>query len=496
MAFLETLKLCFDNNLIMGYAPDKLGLDKIAQKLEKDPIIMGAGNLESFGLFDSNTANYNTYYPDVTAEDLTPKDEDYIQPVFRALSEVIVHKEYNPVDFGMNGVLKKSLGLLNGATVNVDHEMSIGNAVGAVKEVFWQNSYKTDKGILIPAGINSKLKIDGKSNPKLARNIMMDPPAVHSTSVTVQFLWDKSHSNLTENEFWSKLGSFDKDGKMIRRIASDIKRYHEISLVSHGADPYAQLIKDAQIVNPTWGNISYNSVTGPQKQKQNYFFFDYKTDIVKNTIPAETNNNNPTHTQTDTMNKTFLLALAAVMGIKLLNLEEPDAADEQLIQDSVAAAVNNANTLSQGLATANTELERLRAIETLYNAEKTTFADAVSLKAFQDKQTIALRDKLKSTYKLLQGGTVKEGDAIAALIETASFETLSALNSQYTIQLEEKFPMACKKCGSKEVNRASVAKPEGEEEDATAPSNFRENLRNKAKNHNKSIRMFDSESAK
>jgi hypothetical protein len=491
MAFLDTLKLCFDNNLILGYCPDKLTLDKVAEKIQKE-----AENSEtdSFGFFDSNQANYNTYYPDVTAEDLAPKEDEFIKPVFRALSEVIVHKEYNPVDFGMNNALKKSTHLLRGASVNVDHETAVANAVGAVSQVSWQEAYK-DGNILVPAGINSKLRIDGKSNPKLARNILMDPPAVHSTSVTVQFLWDKSH-DMASDEFFSKLGSFDKDGKMVRRIASEIKRYHEISLVGHGADPYAQLIKDAKIVNPTWGNISYNSVTGSQKQQQRYFFFDYKTDVIKNSIPNETNNNNSTNLQTTKMDKEFLIALAAVFGLKLPNTETPGEIETNMVQQYASQLVNTNNTNIQALKDKEVEITNLKAIETKYNTESATFKEAVELKEFKVAETKKLRENVLRNYKLILGeGKDITNDPIIGLInnEKTSPETLAALNSQYTTQLDEKFPLSCKKCGSHEVNRASAKQKDPKEEGngETGSGNFEDNLRKKVTAKNKTIKMWE-----
>jgi hypothetical protein len=485
MAFLETLKLGFDNNLIMGNAPDKILLEHVAKKISEQNLSDG---LESFGLFDSNTANYNTYYPDVTVEDLQPKEEEFIQPVFRALSEVIVHKEYNPVDFGMNNVLKKSTSLLRGATVNADHETSIGNALGAVKEVAWQDSYKTDKGILVPAGINSKLKIDGKSHPRAARAILMDPPAIHSTSVTVQFLWEKSHAELSQEEFFNKLGSLDKDGKLVRRIASEIKRYHEISLVSHGADPYAQLIKDAQIVNPRWGDISYNSLTGAQKKKQTFFFFDYKTDVINNSIPKETNNNIP-NKQTKIMDKEFLISLAAVLGITLANSEEPGEAETQQVQDAVSTLINTQKANGILISADKQEITRLKEIETKYIAEKATFAEAVQLKEFRDTELLKLRNTVKNNYKVILGKSPEENDPIAKLLDGASYETLSALNIQYTAQLEDKFPLTCKKCGATEVNRASAIQSEGDDGKKNNPSNFRETLKNKIKSRGKGIGM-------
>ena len=69
--------------------------------------------------------------------------------------------------------------MLVGQTVNCDHSTDVANAIGSVKQTFWQESFKQD-GIVIPAGINGVLKIDAKANPRLARGILMDPPSIHS----------------------------------------------------------------------------------------------------------------------------------------------------------------------------------------------------------------------------------------------------------------------------------------------------------------------------
>lgn len=491
MPFIDTLKLGFANSLIIGNTTDKITLDRIAEKIMKDQNT----DLISNGLFDMNTGNYNTYYPDVTEEDLHPKDNEYIEPVFRALSEVIVHKDWNPVDFSMNNVLKKSQSLLKGATINVDHEMATSNAVGAVKNVSWQESFKQD-GIIIPAGINAKMKIDGKSNPKLARNILMEPPAVHSTSVTVRFLWEKSHASLAEGDFWNKLGSFDKDGVLIRRIATEIKNYPELSLVSHGADPFAQLIKDAGINNPKWADTSYNSLDNKYKAKQRYFFFDYKSDVIKNSIPQESNDNS---SNDKTMKKTFLIALAAIFAVKLKDADpetDVNPVDEQAVQDAASLAVTNNSTNTTALQTANAEVTRLKLVETQYNTEKATLVDSVSLKAFKDAQTESLRTKVLGNYKLIAGDKYKDDDAMANMIKTSSHEMLSALNIQYSLQMEEKFPLTCKKCNSTEVNRASAKvgdiNQESEDEGKT-PSGLRNSLRKTAMGKTKQIKMAGTE---
>lgn len=75
----------------------------------------------------------------------------------------------------------------------------------------------------------------------------MDPPSIHSNSVSVRFIWDKSHPNLDEDEFWNKLGTYDEKGNLICRVVKEIVSYYETSLVSHGADPFAQKIDEMGI---------------------------------------------------------------------------------------------------------------------------------------------------------------------------------------------------------------------------------------------------------
>ena len=93
-------------------------------------------SVEKLGLFGSDI-DYNTYYPNLTKEDLTPNADEFIEPVFRLLSATIVSKNWNPTDFSQPGVLKASMRMLLGQTVNCDHSTDIGNAIGSVSQVMW-----------------------------------------------------------------------------------------------------------------------------------------------------------------------------------------------------------------------------------------------------------------------------------------------------------------------------------------------------------------------
>ena len=247
---LDSMVIGQGHTIMAGYIPESVGAQAFSENYYKWKTPT-PDTIAQFGFWGGDI-DYNTYYPNLDKSELTPKDEEFIEPMFRLLSETIVSKNWNPTDFSQNGVLKASMKMLLGQTVNCDHETNIGNAIGAVSQVMWQESYK-DGHFTIPAGINGILKIDGKANPRIARGILMEPPSIHSNSVTVQFKWDKSHPGMEDGEFYQKLGTYDSKGEMVRRIVTEVVRYLETSLVSHGADSFAQKIgSDGKIVNHTF----------------------------------------------------------------------------------------------------------------------------------------------------------------------------------------------------------------------------------------------------
>lgn len=73
---------------------------------------------EQYGLFGSNL-NYHTFYPDVNVKQFNPDEDEFIEPVFRLLSNCIVSKNWVPTEFPED-VLKESMNLLVGQTVNCD----------------------------------------------------------------------------------------------------------------------------------------------------------------------------------------------------------------------------------------------------------------------------------------------------------------------------------------------------------------------------------------
>jgi hypothetical protein len=353
-----------------------------------------------------------------------------------------------------------------GQTINVDHETALGNAIGVVTEVKWQNSYKTDKGNIVPAGFNATLKIDGKSNPRIARGIMMSPPSIHSNSVTVRFAWEQSHTFENENEFYQKLGSYDKDGELIRLIVSDIKQYSETSLVGHGADPYAQQIgKDGKIVNPDYAETVYSFSKDVQEVDHQYV--DYK-DIATlsfkaNTIPSNHKTNN-INKNNHSMKITELIAEAE----KHFGLDEGTITEENFIEQfstsmgefvpkaDLDAAQLNLSTANDSLGTLTTEKETLGADKIRLEGELET----ANANARSGDETLAEQNEAKRLFQLIKGEEVDE--AILNSITKMDFASARSFKKQYEVEANSKFPDTCQDCQSVNISKASakVADPD------------------------------------
>jgi len=155
---------------------------------------------------------------------------EFLHARFRALSKIYIEDYY--MDFSKGDVLEKSTPLLKDQTVYTDHKVSVHNWAGVVENSLWD-------GESDPPGIDADIKIDIATNPKIARGLSIQPPAIHSASVTAFFLWSKSHPDMDDNEFFYNLGK-DKKGEIVRIIIDEIIQYGEFSLVWQGADPNAK----------------------------------------------------------------------------------------------------------------------------------------------------------------------------------------------------------------------------------------------------------------
>lgn len=463
-SFIDSITIDSGHTMMASYIPSEVGLKEFTENFYKwkEPT---QESISQLGLFGGDI-NYHTYYPDLNLEELKPKEDEFIEPVFRLLSATIVSKNWNPTDFGANkGVLKDSMPLLLGQTINCDHSTDIGNAIGSVSAVSWQEAYK-DHGISIPAGINGTLKIDGKANPRIARGILMEPPSIHSNSVTVQFAWDKSHPNMDNSEFYDKLGTYDEKGHMIRRMVTTIIRYHETSLVSHGADPYAQKItKDGKLNNPIFANRTYNSYKEYEEDKNKiYCFSDFK-DLTSDDTPSTNNKPTTEITKNNNMDKELLAFLESLFGEgKPLQLQEGQELNEENAIKAIKSLIEELNNDNERITNLTTERDSLS--EKVKNLEETV--SSLTAKAEIGKTYVSeLRDHAVETYKKLMGDNADETIVNMLSAETTGIQTLKSLTKDYQQRLEEKFPLKCNKCGSHDVNRASAVSENIEEQNST-----------------------------
>lgn len=427
-------------------------------------------SVEKLGLFGSDI-DYNTYYPNLTKEDLTPNSEEFIEPVFRLLSSTIVSKNWNPTDFGQPGVLKASMKMLLGQTVNCDHSTDIGNAIGSVSQVMWQEAYK-DGNFIIPAGINGVLKIDGKANPRIARGILMDPPSIHSNSVTVQFKWDKSHPGMDDRDFWDKLGTYDEKGNMVRKVVTEVVRYLETSLVSHGADSFAQKIgDDGKIINPEFAKRTWNSFSEYQEQTSKaYYFTDFKDDInsfQENNDTPVNNINQSNNLKDKTMNEELKAFLDKLFGNDLLTLKEGEEPSMDLVMASIKSLKESNTNLEASVKTLTTEKTSLTEQISKKDAE---IANLQAMSTVGKNYISSLREEVVGNYKKLKGDKVDETIVTMLNAETTGLQTLISLNRDYQAQLEEKFPLTCSHCGSHDVTRGSSVAEDPKDPETTQNS--------------------------
>ncbi len=173
---------------------------------------------------------------------LKPVAGDYIYPVFRALSASVIPGYW--LDYSRPGVLEQSASMLQGQTVYKNHDfMDVEQWVGVVNRSFWDPAGEHSGNV---PGINVEMKIDWRMNPRIARGLLMQPPAIHSASVTVLFEYDYSHAQLAEEgKFWEAIGE-EVNGELVRLLVTKILGYWEISLVFQGADQLAKQLPDSQ----------------------------------------------------------------------------------------------------------------------------------------------------------------------------------------------------------------------------------------------------------
>lgn len=152
------------------------------------------------------------------------------------------------------------------------------------------------------------------------------------------------------------------------------------------------------------------------------------------------------------MNEELLKFLESLFGDNMLTLEEGKEMNQENVIACIQTLVSSRNELQTSVDNLTTEKTSLTEQITNLNAEVANLKEMATV----GKNHIAsLRENAVETYKKLMGDKVDETIVTMLNAETTGITTLISLTKDYQARLEEKFPLTCSKCGSKDVNRAS-----------------------------------------
>lgn len=434
-----------------------------------------------------------TYQAHANNSSLEPKPEDFVEKPFRLISATTVGAHtWKATDFSNASILRGSMEGLNGKGVYKDHDTRTDNWAGIVKAVKWSEGFTTDDGVYVPAGIDGILAIDSKTNPKLARGIMIG--SIYSNSVTVEFDWEMSHEYELERDFVYALGTMGKDGKMVRRIVTKIYNYHETSLVWLGADPFAKAIdKDGNLQNIDTGSISYEKAADAVKSKydndNNYsvtWGLDPGTLRLSKLAPATTTSLNNDKEDMEPLLEAVakLLSLEANHGLTPDQLIERLEGLEVLDESTKAANTSNQSFVASFSVAAKSVLKEagedtetvdpeaflkdyqfvktadLEALRTSAASVDTLQAEVDGLKADAEFGKTVITERRAEAIRLYKAsvGAGNEDETIIGLFNKADGAEVTALLKQHVGTATEKFSGRCSDCNSTNFEfRSSIA---------------------------------------
>jgi hypothetical protein len=426
---------------------------------------------------DSEPANAG-----LTFDQVQPKDTDYIYPLFRALDAGLIEDYW--IDFSKAGVLKKSMSLLLGQTIFTNHgkltglwgcrTLDVNDWRGAVNQVLWDEKGEQAGGI---PGINNELKIDWTVDPKLARGLLMKPPAIKAVSVSPFFSWDASHVDLLETHtFFQNLGQPIEGGEatpavpkgdVVRLIVTEIHDYLEESLVVKGANAgsNSQIASDDEDGEELSARLremlsaDFTEAADFSDEQIAAMWQRIRAEIAQGSaatgrelgsrVPSpkskvQSNAGGTPALQSATQEKETMKIKLTAAQKKALGLENQQGDEFDVEPSAFLAAMGALETR------ATTAEASLAAIQPFIDAER---AEVVRLATLVEGLT---GDDKKVTLP----------PVFADAIKTATPAQLADWKTMYTKRVDEKFAPKCAKCGSTEVSRRSSVDSEAANQDA------------------------------
>lgn len=175
-----------------------------------------------------------------TPEQVATNPEDIYLVPFRLISATTVGSGTTQSTTFPEDVLRQAVNKLVKKPVYIDHSYTVEDAIGTVENAVFTNSF-IQEGVAVPAGIDGMLAINTGTSKGLDMAKLIEQGALCSNSVTVQFEWEPSIDVEDEWQFWENLGR-TIDGREVTRNVTNVLDFHETSIVTLGADPYAKKI--------------------------------------------------------------------------------------------------------------------------------------------------------------------------------------------------------------------------------------------------------------
>lgn len=436
--------------------------------------------MQSFGLF-GGSADTNKFFPNVSASDLLPKPEDFVRVPFRLLSATIVGAgTWKATDFSDVVLLKASMQKLQSKPLFFDHDQESMNWVGLIDSISWSEQSFAPDGTKVPAGIDGVLAIDAKTNPKLARGVLMG--AIFSDSVTVVFDWIPSHKGMSDSEFMGKIGSL-VDGRMVSRKVTAIYDYHETSLCWLGADPFAKMYDEkGNLKNIDTSAVFSEEVETVRRKYEKENTFTAVAGYEKQVAISLTKTLFSSNVNDNKMNPKVQAILCAMLGLAAgTEINETNFKEGMVL---VTAEQDTANTANAGVVgalktaakavlgkdpddvnafltthsfVATDKLPAMQEAETTVASlitetgatKETLIASVKTLKIESTAGKAAIEAKRAEVTRLytLQSEN-KPDQSVLDLIKAATSEQLDGLAKTYTKSVTSSFTGTCKKCGA------------------------------------------------
>lgn len=437
-------------------------------------------------------------------EGAVSKPEEYLPFYFRHLSATIVGAySWKATEFS-EAVLKKAASKLTHKPAYVNHELEIGNIVGVNGQIQFAKSKKLEDGTTIPGGLEGPIWVDARLHQDLCRKLTGYPvPHIQSVSVTVTYNWEPSHEftdrsgEVDEWEFERRVGTM-VDGRMVRRVVTEIVDFYETSFVYLGADPFAKILDaDGNILN-----IEKESIVGDSSFDKDALSEMYKKDNVMIIKNSELDSENILNlkksfasnfsksgnfgkddekekqklSKEEEMEQKLIAAFAKLTGKKEEEITPELIEGYSVVTKEELDSYKAAKADLDGKETEVTKLEgeladakgtvdkftKICSVEEIEDFEKEVdFSQVRKMAKFGSDVFAAKREECVRLYKL-SVGEGKESQAVIDTINKSDKDALEGFLTQYGTSLHETFGAKCKECGSEEVSFRTSKEEEGE----------------------------------